>query len=578
MKNLSKFIVIVCLAFAATTIAQNELILDPNDYINNQILGDTLANGSRAHSVYKLERSKFYALDGRMDIKFRLEIVGPDNGGMLHDMAEGHPPVIVNTPDAAGNARPSFQLLAGGEIILKNFIMSGLVSTGLMVGDMMTSNGGKRFEAQNMVFCDWEERIFRSRSTGIDVKITDCVYLNGGGLDYGVFDGMSTRFDVTGNSFTLENNTMVNVGREICNAGPFLKMKTTILHNSFINMIKCAHEMRHNEMISANNYWLNWEFIGYGPNQIRTNDIYQMHFTTYNDYLPIKNKLDSVSCYFGQNGFIIEDKINAWFATKTAQDSIHQSGYWEIAAVDSFVVRDNNFKIGTNYLNFHPQFVKPAHNTDLLVQFTEAYWTPVAQQPTIPPDYRVPYVVYFAADGTPQCVWPLPFDLRYSNTTWLTGGSDGLPLGDLNWYPDKKAIYLANRDKIIAALRDSMMNAKAIYKPPARTPFISPTTHVAGKDGSTPEQFSLAQNYPNPFNPSTNITYTLAKANHVTLVIYNMLGQEMRSLVDAKQAAGSYSIHWNGLDNLGKPASGGVYFYRLKIDNQTVSKKMVLLK
>jgi len=72
MKNLSRFLVIVCLTFAASTIAQNELILNPNDYINNQILGDTLANGSRAHSVYKLERSKFYALDGRMDIKFRL--------------------------------------------------------------------------------------------------------------------------------------------------------------------------------------------------------------------------------------------------------------------------------------------------------------------------------------------------------------------------------------------------------------------------------------------------------------------------------------------------------------------------
>jgi len=578
MKKWSMLLVILCLALAAPIFAQSEKILDPNDYINNQILGDTLANGARAHSVYKLERSKFYALDGRMDIKFKLEIVGPDNGGMLHDTAEGHPPVIVNTPDAAGNARPSFQLLAGGEIVLKNFIMSGLVSTGLMVGDMMTSNGGKRFEAQNMVFCDWEERIFRSRSTGIDVKITDCVYLNGGGLDYGVFDGMSTRFDVTGNSFTLENNTMVNVGREICNAGPFLKMKTTILHNSFINMIKCAHEMRHYEFISANNYWLNWEFVGYGPNQIRSNDIYQMNFTTYNDYLPIKDKLDSVSCYFGQNGFIIEDKINAWFATKTAQDSIHQSGYWEIAAVDSFVLRDKNYRIGTNYLNFHPNFVKPAHNVDLLVAFTEAYWKPPAQQPTIPPDYRVPYIVNFTGEGAPVCHWPLPFDLRYSNAKWLTGGSDGLPLGDLNWYPDKKAIYLANREQIIAALRDSMVNAKAIYKPPARTPFITPTTFVAGKNWTTPNQFNLAQNYPNPFNPTTNISYSLSKADHVSLVVYNMLGQKIRTLVDGKQAAGMHSIKWDGVDDSGGTTAGGVYLYRLKINDQTMTKKMVYMK
>ncbi len=574
MKKLSILLAILCFTLLVPVLAQNELILDPNQFINNQIFGDTLANGARAHSVYKLQRSTFYAMDGRMDIKFRLEIVGPENGGMIHDKAEGHPPVIVNTPDAStGAARPCFQLLSGGELIVKNFILSGIVSTGQMVGDMNTSNGGKRFEANNMVFCDWKERIFRSRSTGIDVDIRNCVYLNGGGLDYSTFDGMSTRFDVGGNSFILENNTFVNTGREICNAGPFLKMKTQILHNSFINTPKCAHEMRHFEIISANNYWYNWEFAGYGPSQIKNKDTYQMNFTTFNDYLPIQDKLDSVSCYFGQNGFIIQDKINAWFAARPAQDSIRQSGYWEHPAVDSFVVRDTNYKIGTNYLDFEPNFVKPAHDIDVLLAYIIAFWSTDANRPPTVPDYRVPYVVNFTSEGVPVCNWPLPFDLRYTNTTWLTGGSDGLPLGDLNWFPAAKTTYLANRDQIVTALRDSMRNAKAIYKPPARTPFLTPTTAVQARQGEAPEQYQLAQNYPNPFNPTTVIDYAISKSGNVKIELFNALGQKVQTLVDGHQTSGKYTVTVKG-QNL----TSGIYFYSISVNGFKQVKKMMLMK
>ncbi|MBN1349792.1 T9SS type A sorting domain-containing protein [candidate division KSB1 bacterium] len=577
MKNIALLLVILCLTLISPIIAQ-ELVLDPEQYVNTQILGDTLADGSRAHTVYKLERSQLYAFDGRMDITFRCEIIGPDNGGMIHDKAEGHPPVVVNTPDpTTGAARDFAWILVGGELVLKNFIMSGLVSTGNYSGDMMSSVGGKLFEAENMVFCDWNERVFRSYFEGIDVSVKDCVFMNGGSGDFGVFDGMSIRFNVQGNSYVLENNTFINTGRCICNAGPFLKMKTTILHNSLINCPKCAHEMRHNEFISANNYWYNWEFVGYGPNQIRNNDIYQMNFTTSNDYIPISDKLDSVSCYFGQNGFYIEAPINEWFAERTPEDSIHQSGYWEIEAVDSFVLNDDNYKIGTNYEGFDPVFPVPPTKTADLVAFIDAYWQ--NPQPAVAPNYDpLPHVVEFPDGGAPVCNWPLPFDLSYSNETWKTGGSDGLPLGDLNWFPEAKDTYLANREQIITALKDSMLNAKAIYKPPARTPFITPTTSVEGEHAVAPVEFSLAQNYPNPFNPSTTINYTILKADHVSLEIYNVLGQKVRTLVDNTQLAGLHSVKWDGNDDAGNMLADGIYFYKLKSGARTSTKKMVLMK
>ncbi len=575
MKKLT-LLIILCLTISAPILAQDEMVLDPNEFVNAQILADTLADGSRAHTVYKMERSTFYALDGRMDITFRCEIVGPDNGPMVQDHAEGHPPVLVNTPDPnSGGGRQLFQLLEGGELVLKNFIISGMVSTGNYASDMMRSNGGVLFEAQNMVFCDWNERVFRNYAEGLDVSAKDCVFMNGGSGDFSVFDGMSIRFNVGGDSYTLENNTLVNTGRCICNAGPFLKMTTRILHNSFINNVKTAHEMRHYDFISANNYWYNWEFVGYGPNQIRNNDIYQMNFTTYNDYLPVSDKLDSISCYFGQNGFFIQDEINAWFANRTAtapDDSIHQSGYWEIADVDSFVLNDDDYKIGTNYKDFDPEFTIPATSTDSLLAFIEGYWTD--PYPARAANYDpLPRTVEFPDGGAPVCNWPLPFDLTYANETWKTGGSDGLPLGDLNWWPQAKETYLANRDQIIAALKDSMLNAKAIYQPPARTPFITPTTAVGDGKYLTPVSYKLSQNYPNPFNPTTTIEYVVPRAGVVKIAIFNTLGQRVKTLVDGYKTVGNYKITVDGAN-----LASGIYFYSIQAGDYKQTRKMILMK
>jgi bacillopeptidase F (M6 metalloprotease family) len=93
-----------------------------------------------------------------------------------------------------------------------------------------------------------------------------------------------------------------------------------------------------------------------------------------------------------------------------------------------------------------------------------------------------------------------------------------------------------------------------------------------------PEEISLSQNYPNPFNPSTTISYQLPKSGKVELTIYNMLGQEVRKLVDEKQAVGEYTIQWDGRDYNGTPVASGVYLYRLKAGEFIETKKMLLLR
>ncbi len=93
-----------------------------------------------------------------------------------------------------------------------------------------------------------------------------------------------------------------------------------------------------------------------------------------------------------------------------------------------------------------------------------------------------------------------------------------------------------------------------------------------------PEQFTLVQNYPNPFNPETEIRFRLPEASPVVVKIYNLFGQEIRTLVDKTYPAGNHSMRWDGKDNLGKAVSSGVYFYRLQAGSFMQVKKMNLLR
>lgn len=96
----------------------------------------------------------------------------------------------------------------------------------------------------------------------------------------------------------------------------------------------------------------------------------------------------------------------------------------------------------------------------------------------------------------------------------------------------------------------------------------------ASNPEGVPHGINLHQNYPNPFNPSTTIRYELPSPTHVTLRMYNVLGQLVDTLVDAERAAGSHEVIWEA----GSAISSGVYFYTLEADGQRVSRSMMLLK
>lgn len=90
---------------------------------------------------------------------------------------------------------------------------------------------------------------------------------------------------------------------------------------------------------------------------------------------------------------------------------------------------------------------------------------------------------------------------------------------------------------------------------------------------SVPEQFALEQNYPNPFNPSTAITYQVSKAGLVTIKVYDLLGQEVTSLVNEEKVPGTYRVTWNA-----EGIPSGVYFYTMNSSSFAATRQMILLK
>jgi hypothetical protein len=93
------------------------------------------------------------------------------------------------------------------------------------------------------------------------------------------------------------------------------------------------------------------------------------------------------------------------------------------------------------------------------------------------------------------------------------------------------------------------------------------------EDELIPTEYALSQNYPNPFNPSTTIQYQIPRESHVTLTIYNVIGQRIVTLVDEVKQAGFYNVRWNASN-----CANGIYFYSIVAKDFIQTRKMILLK
>ena len=110
-----------------------------------------------------------------------------------------------------------------------------------------------------------------------------------------------------------------------------------------------------------------------------------------------------------------------------------------------------------------------------------------------------------------------------------------------------------------------------------RTPMIA-TAVVEASAAGLPDGFALGQNFPNPFNGETAIRFSLPSSGDVELVLFDLLGQQVVSLIDGPRNAGTYTVRWDGRDDRGHALASGIYFYRLRAGRQVQSHKLLLLQ
>jgi hypothetical protein len=111
-----------------------------------------------------------------------------------------------------------------------------------------------------------------------------------------------------------------------------------------------------------------------------------------------------------------------------------------------------------------------------------------------------------------------------------------------------------------------------------RTLILDARPVLSVEEASIPEVFALHQNYPNPFNPTTTINYDMSESQVVSIMIYDIMGKEVRSLVNEFQEVGYRSVRWDATDNFGRGVSAGMYVYTIQAGDFRQVRKMVLLK
>ena len=128
---------------------------------------------------------------------------------------------------------------------------------------------------------------------------------------------------------------------------------------------------------------------------------------------------------------------------------------------------------------------------------------------------------------------------------------------------------------------DELRNDIGAYGGPGAT-LLPDFSHIVGveedKISLIPESIQLQQNYPNPFNPETTISFNISEPSIINLKIYNVNGQLIRTLVEGHKSAGFHTVKWNGKDALNKQIPSGIYFYQLKNESVTLTKRMILVK
>jgi hypothetical protein len=560
-KNYQILIVIsILLALPALSFGQgaHEMIVPPATgpgiYLNNAIVGDTNSNGTRVDPdrVYVLQRDGMYLVNAVITNNYVLRIKAAEGTGKK--------PVVFLVPNTSTGTNPPGNFAnIRGSIYLTNIVLSGIFDTkdpadttnylAGMQGALISTNApGLDIVVNGCILLNTNGNHIRTDQAPRLVKITDNIFGNMGYLgrsNLGAGKGMDVRGGSV-DSLIVVNNTFINWQDRIIRhynatgAIKYLKFEHNTLINgmSYHGMLSLGYVK--NNISIANNLILDGFCLGNDTDFVR-----QVEFADSKEKDAYGNPR-MVWVITAPNDTVQYNIKNNYYAISTdGQKFLTDNGLTEGSKLTWFT----NKKIGADSTKtFVKTDISFTNVPKLMLAFIKWYRTPLPNGPQKSKltgmwnsayDYDRRLSTYFR--DSLSCVYP-------TTNAAYTGGSDGFPAGDLNWFPSKKSQWA------LTGVESQDKNVK-------------------------PEKYSLDQNFPNPFNPTTNISFSLPKESVVNLKIFNSVGQEITEIISGeKYAAGKYNLSWNGKDASGKYMPTGLYFYQLNTNGLSMTKKMLLLK
>ena len=540
-------LVVLCCMIAMPVVAQDYLDVPQGfETLNLAVEGDTTATGDPVseNRVYRLERGGFYLLNGAIQNSkgspFRLEAAEGD----------GPLPVIIPAADEAGSADRAFKLKT--DATLKHIYVSGIDNLGNQAGKNLfrIEKEGGRYVLDGCFFDHDAQSFVRMNSENQKLFIKNTIMRNSILL---ANPGNGRFIDTRGNTqdtIMVQNSTLY-----LCSSAA-MRDGSGIIRNAIFDHVtiyqaggELSFEKGLNVMVK-NCLMIDQLWEG----DIEPSDpAAAMADSLETEIIEIDSLNAPDLMTDAERQFMIKNNVYGWSPEVEAFfagiDTVQKPFFFNARGERFFATYDN--WVAEDNIEAFVEFSDPPPPSNVVTFAQHRHSTKFSDENN--PDPRADRNGITALSEDPTSVGPAEdeFDFDYNTDAQAyTFAEGGFPVGDLNWFPGKKAEWEA---------------------------WIE--TSVLDRTDKQPSAFNLDQNYPNPFNPSTTIDYRLSRSSQVELAVYNMLGQKIRTLVSDKiQAVGTHSVKWDGRDDSGAQVASGVYIYQLKTGNQVETRKMMLMK
>jgi hypothetical protein len=568
MKLFTKTVLLVAFFISVTSIqsfaqAKDTLVVYalPPGNLNYVINADTMAGGESAH-IYLLTSDTTYFITEEIRIK-NLDLIGKIT-------STGYLPVIAPFINEDGSSPGNIAVaIDNGYVHFKNLYLLGTRTDGSQVTQQCISTS----DSCRLMVEDCVIENFGSTGTpnilntwnalGTDIIVDHCLFRNNQS-NIPQNPGMNWAGPGTNAIDTMKvtNSTFFIMGGNIEGSGSSMAYLEFDHNTMFMHTKSSPFSMRqmHNAKIT-NNIFYSVYSAGLDSNHAFNTDVYNANFFS----PPAVLTMDSLYAELKSPPYSITE------ADRNV-DAENNAYYWPQKIVDNFTTMNNDPKykvVGGKILAPEWLAVRPGAEAvlelpnlkisadlnmaadpgfdatlvdaaaDSMARFVRYVWENGGDGTGARPFVNAanpitPYEGVPANWKTTQG-YPVKENLRYTNSTLLTAAS-GNPLGDLTWFPEI-------------------------------------TVGVREISNAVPSKFNLEQNYPNPFNPTTNINYSITKAGQVSLKVYNVLGQEVATLVNQVQNAGHFVVNFDA-----SKLASGIYMYTIQSNGVSLTKKMMLLK